>query len=601
MNHFFFIVGLILILTSGLNAHSSKTLTKITYLLSIDENYWRSYRISIIIEKGSTASFIFTMPAMRPENQLENNGGIRVFNFKAQGESNFVLEYEKIAHHRWLVKGNGHAILRITYDVEVDPASVIGQRLSPRGTLINSQAVFMGVEGYEDLPLTLRVQVPLNWKIITSLQPSTAIDEYAAENYFNLIDSPIQMGDLQDFYFTIANQTVNITINPSRSFNIDRFLSTIRRIVATETYLFKEVPFDNYYFMVEIYDNLENERASGHFGASTLELPGKKLAHEINFFAPLVAREFFKRWNGCQFRSGNLKKGLSSTDLTTATSWFTEGLSDYYSELVLVRSNIWSSELFYSKISERIARLEENPWQNKVSIQAISSANPQASDEIAKFHHDKGYLLILFLDFQIRKVTHNQQSLDDVVRFFNWWFGKNNQLFVAEDILRAINSVGQHDFSEFFNRYVLGTQSLPYSALFDSAGYQINISSGWVADLGNLDELNRQNTVTSLSKESPFTNYGIMIGDRIVRIDTVKIQSKSELSNYIEKKLPETSLTFELIRNQKPLSIAVKTGKKGKVKCQIISKSILNQFQQQLQQEWLKSTPNWFVPSKRNR
>ncbi len=598
INHFCFILGLILI--SGLNADSSKALTKITYLLSIDENRWRSYRISIIIEKNSAANFIFSLPGMHHEEQLRKESDIRVFNFIAQGESNFVLEYEKISYNRWLVKAGEHGILRITYDVEVDPTVLTGQRLSSRGTLINSQAVFMGVEGYEELPLTLRVQVPLNWKIITSLPPSTAIDEYAAENYSHLIDSPIHLGELQDYYFTIGNQTFNITINPSRTFNIDKFLSTIRRIVATETYLFKEVPFDTYYFMVEIYEHLENERALGHCGATTLELPILKLKRDVNFFAPLVAREFFKCWNGCRFYPKVLITDLNSTQQFTQSRWFTEGLAEYYSELVLVRSNVWNSQSFYSKISERIARLEENPWQHKVAVQNVVSFNSQTSDEIAEFCRDKGYLLALFLDFQIRESTHNQQSLDDVVRFFNWWFGKNNQPFEAEDILRAVNSISQHDFSEFFNRYVRGTQSLPYSALLDSAGYQITISSEWIADLGRLEELNRQNIITSLRNESPFADNGFMIGDRIVQVDTVKILSKMDLLNYIEKKPPEALLTFQLVRNHKSITIAITTGKKGKIKCQLSIKPVLNDFQKQLQQEWLKLTPNWFATSKRN-
>ncbi len=582
-------------------AHSSKALTKITYLLSIDENRWRSYRISIIVETNSKTNFIFNMPSLRADDQIRNDAGIRVFNFKAQGESNFVLEYEKIAHNRWLVKGGEHTILRITYDVEADPAEVIGQRLNQRGTLINSQAVFMCIEGFENLPLTLRVQVPLNWKIITSLPLSAAIDEYAAENYFHLIDSPIQMGALQDFYFTIANQTVNITINPARAFNIDKFLSTIRRIVATETYLFQEVPFDNYYFMVEIYDNLADERALGHCGASTLELSGKKLARDVNFFAPLVGREFFKLWNGCRFRSWNINDGLSAPENVMITTWFTEGLAAYYSELVLVRSNIWNSELFYSKISDRIARLEENPWQNKVSIEdARFGSGKVKNDEVTNLRSDKGYLVAFLLDLQIREVTNNQRSLDDVVRFFNWWFGKSNQPFAAEDILRAVNSVSQQDFTEFFNRYVRGTLSLPYQTVLDSTGYQMNISSRWVADLGKLDELNRQNIVTSLNKESPLVNSGLLIGDRILQVDTLKVLSKIELLNYIEKKLPETTLTFELMRNQSPLTVSMKTGKKEKVNCQITPKSILNEFQKNLQQEWLKPTPNWFSALKSN-
>lgn len=596
--HLIFIPGLLWLFGSCLYANSPNSLTKITYLLSIDENRWRSYRISIIIEKNSTDNFIFNMPSMNPEDQLRNDAKIRVFNFKAQGESNFVLEYEKIAFNRWQVKGGNHNILRITYDVEVDADEVVGQRISQRGTLINSQAVFMFIEGHEHLPLTLRVQVPLNWKIITNLQPSTVMDEYTAESYLNLIDAPIQMGDLQDYYFTIANQTVNITINPSRAFNIDKFLSTIRRIVAAESYLFKEVPFNNYYFMVEIYDNLERERALGHCGASTLELPSKKLVREVNFFAPLVSREFFKLWNGCRFRSWNTNDGLSATTNLSAASWFSEGVAAYYSELVLVRANIWNAELFYSKIAERIARLEENPWYTKLSIEDVKWMNTQAkNDEIINFLSDKGYLLAFLLDLQIRNRTSNQSSLDDVIRFFNWWFGKGGQPYTADDILRAINSVSQQDFSDFFNRYVRGTVSFPHQAVLDTAGFQLNITSRWVADLGKLDELNRQNFVTSLNKESPLVNVGLLIGDRIVQVDTFKVLSKPELLNYIEKKLPETTISLGLLRNQVSLAVSIKTGKKGKVNCQITPKAILTEFQKNLQQEWLKVTPAWFSSS----
>lgn len=74
------------------------------------------------------------------------------------------------------------------------------------------------------------------------------------------------------------------------------------------------------------------------------------------------------------------------------------------------------------------------------------------------------------MDSEIRKRTGCRKSLDDLM---NYMFHESRERrYSSEDVLEALETVAQQDFSQFFSDFVYGRVKLPPAA----AGYLDRIS-----------------------------------------------------------------------------------------------------------------------------
>lgn len=570
------------------NAAPLSNQSRITYLLSIDETSWRSFRISITVEHIQASRLIFALPKRVPGICTPIELAKLIQNFQAMGEQNKVLDFEKIAADRWLVPTTEQSAVRVIYDVVLGNSNFAGFRLNSAGALIQNAMVFMYLEEYTQLPMFVRFQVPMNWKIATSLHPTAYLYEYTAENYDMLLDAPTQMGRFQDYYFTLENKTLNVIVNRMSNFNIDKFMGMIRKIARTQALIFNELPFTNYYFMFEVFHDNSLTRTVGHRAASTYEIPRSHLVKDVASVAPLVAREFFKMWNGRNIRSLVFDPTSSSFTDQYTTSWFSEGVTQYYADLTLVRADIWSEEQYRNRLADRISRFQQNPYRDKLSVEDASLQNWQIGmDE--DLCQEKGYLLGLLLDLKIREVTQNLQSLDNLFRFLNWWFAKADQTYTAGDLRRAVNTVAQTDLDYFFQRYVSGTVELPIGSYLNVAGYRLAVENRSVPNLKPLPELDQTNRVITLEANAPLARAGLKIGDEIVALDTAQVESAEDWPALLEKYAQHPLLRITVKRNAITDTLKVNISRKKSAIIRVEPVSNANEMQLRIRQSWLKS------------
>ena len=93
-----------------------------------------------------------------------------------------------------------------------------------------------------------------------------------------------------------------------------------------------------------------------------------------------------------------------------------------------------------------------------------NSVNSQIS------YYDKGHLLGLLLDLEIRKLSKGAKSLDDVMRYLYAEFYKKNRNYTPEDFQRAAELMAGASLENFFTRYVRGREELDYNAGLNVVG-----------------------------------------------------------------------------------------------------------------------------------
>ena len=79
--------------------------------------------------------------------------------------------------------------------------------------------------------------------------------------------------------------------------------------------------------------------------------------------------------------------------------------------------------------------------------------------------------MALALDTRIRQATANTKSLDNVMRLMYEEFGKKGTGYSYDDIVRITTKVIGSDMTDFFDRYVLGNETLDIAPSFEAMGF----------------------------------------------------------------------------------------------------------------------------------
>jgi len=586
---YFFLLAFFLIMNHRPGIASQPSLTRITYLLSLEENDGRFFRISITLENNYQPQLIFAMPIYLPYLDERLTIYKQVSNFTARGENNKKLEVSRLAPNRWLVDARDQMAFRVTYDLKIDGSSELEEYFSSQGTVIEGGMVFMYVEEHEHLAITTRFIVPEGWKLITNLRPTPYLYEYVANNYEELVDSPIQIGQFDDLYFLLKGKTFNVTVpSLTHRFDIDQFMAMIRKIVKEHIRIFDEIPFDNYLFIFLISNKSCPDRMMNHRSASVIPLTLSQLSRDVTSAAPLIAHTFFHVWNGCRIRPTEFLSIHYETPLQSAVSWFIDGITSYYADLSLVRTGIWDEHKFFNKIGQHIIRLQQNKQRLETTLEQaslLSDASVRKDDE--SFYSTKAYLVSLLLDLKIRQITRSKKTLDDVMRFLNWYFAKGTEGYSTVDLRRVISALCQSDLKDFFYKYIHGTVELPLRELLAVVGYQPVMTTQWVIDWGPLPDLSRQNQVLMIQANSLLAQKGLQIGDEITEIDTMKITSPDLFFNALNNFPNGTDVTIKFNRNSKRHRITLTVIKKEQPVCLIEALPRLSELQIKTRREWL--------------
>jgi predicted metalloprotease with PDZ domain len=135
-------------------------------------------------------------------------------------------------------------------------------------------------------------------------------------------------------------------------------------------------------------------------------------------------------------------------------------------------------------------------------------------DNAAQFYI-KGPLVAWMLDVEIRRKTDNARSLDDVMLALNR-DARAGKTFADEDLMKLVQKYAGTDLSEFYDRYIHGTDTLPIEqylsyvglrAAAKRAGGSLTMSSDSAIVFESIDE------------GSSYAQAGFKAGDKIVAID----------------------------------------------------------------------------------
>src|SRR5690606_9338670 len=138
----------------------------------------------------------------------------------------------------------------------------------------------------------------------------------------------------------------------------------------------------------------------------------------------------------------------------TTLLWMSEGATDYYADLALVRGGIVDSAGFLSLLTDKLREVEAAP---AATLHDVSVATwTGASDGTRYLYYPKGALASLLLDIRIRDASDGARSLDDVMRALYESHYRTGRGFSDGDFWAAVNRAAGRDLGYFRDRWVAG-------------------------------------------------------------------------------------------------------------------------------------------------
>jgi predicted metalloprotease with PDZ domain len=450
------------------------------------------YEVSLTITAPDAAGQVISMPAWIPGSYMIRDYARHVVSVRAESDG-LAVGLRKLDKSRWQAEP-AERELTVVAEIYAHDPSVRGAHLDTTHAYFNGPCVFFAVDGQQDTPCELEIVAPdeplgKDWRVATSMRRKDAehygFGVYEADDYAELIDHPVEIGQLTIGEFEVNGIPHAIAIRGRTRVDIARVCHDLQRVCAQHMELLG-VPegLDRYLFLLDApgagYGGLEH-RWSSSLVCARDHLPlrrDEEVSDEYRTFLGLASHEYFHLWNVKRLKPEVFTPYDLSVETHTGLLWVFEGITSYYDDLALVRCGLISTESYLELVGQTITRVLRGPGRHKQSLEESSfdawtkfyKQDANASNAIVSYYA-KGSLVALALDLKIRSESKGGAfSLDDVMRECWRRWGESGEGMPEGGLETVCSEVTGLDLRDFFDASVRGTGELPLRKLLARFG-----------------------------------------------------------------------------------------------------------------------------------
>ena len=577
---------------------------EISFHVSMSKPHTHMLEVEIRIKRPGTmpvpAEDLLIMPVWTPGSYLVREFARHVQDFEVRDASGHPLQWEKIDKNTWRVVTSGAREWRASYRVYANELSVRTNQLNSDHAFWNNAALLMYL-GHLNAPSTLQIQAPQPWKIATGL-PAAGKNTFRADNFDILYDSPVEVSDFKTLSFTVKGVPHRIVIDGEGNYEPEKVRRDVQKIVETSVELMGgEIPYRDYTFILHLRSNTGG--GLEHLNSTALGYPRFSFQPETRYrgFLGLVSHEFFHLWNVKRIRPDALGPFDYTKENYTKSLWVAEGITSYYGELILRRAGLVPEKDYLTAQARAFQDFQRVPGRKVMSAEEASfdtwikyyrqdenSINSQID------YYDKGSILGLLLDLEIRKLSHNQKSLDDVMRTLYTEFFKKNRNYTPADFQKVCEQMAGTSLEDFFARYVRGRDELDYNRGLAAAGLRLDNSEANAgakatekAYLGaDLRQEGDRLMVSRVREGSPAYEQGLNTGDQVVAFDNMRVNLEFFDARIAEKK-PGQLITLTIFRFDDLSALPIKLGSTSDAVYRIVPLENATAEQKAIYKAWL--------------
>ncbi|HEX9085387.1 MAG TPA: PDZ domain-containing protein [Gemmatimonadaceae bacterium] len=505
----------------------SAPISDISYEITADSSAVgrRQLGVTMSFHVAGTDRVILALPAWSPGHYVLLWFARRVSQFSVQSNG-LPLDWRKLDFQTWEIKPRSAGTVRVSFNYLADAVDRAVAWTSPNFAFFNGTNLFLYPAGRGfNWPARVSVRTEPSWRIATGMDPAPGTNTFTAGNYHDLTDMPFYVGRFAIDSTQIAGKWIRLAWWPAASLTParrDRTFAWLQKFVPAQIAVFGEAPFRNY-TIFQRSDTLVNGGGLEHHSSQVDEVTTSGL--DAPYLPGLYSHEFFHAWNVKRLRPADMVPYRYDDAQPTTWLWVSEGVTDYYGAVALVRGGVNDSTRFFDFIAGEIASVADAP-PTAVSDASLGSwINP--TDGSSGLYYPKGGLTGFLLDIMIRDASNNHMSLDNVMRrLYDATYKRGKGFTGAEWWSEVSRAAGGKSFAEFARRYVDGREPLPVDSVLRLAGLRSESDSIREPRLGI--STSTDSTGVAISQMSPTgaaAAAGARAGDKIVSIGDVTISN----------------------------------------------------------------------------
>ncbi|HUI38292.1 MAG TPA: PDZ domain-containing protein, partial [Thermoplasmata archaeon] len=525
------------------------------------------------------------------------------------------LPIERIEKSRWRIQVGSERTVRVRYSVYGHELITEALDVTPEHLFLNAALCLPYLDGRKDEPCDLALHLPAGWKVFTEL-PEVERDPptFRAAGYDELVDSPVDCGNPVVLTTTARGIPHRIVLcGPGGNYEAHRLETDIAKIAEATGRLFGELPLSRYTFFVHLGDRRDG--GLEHRTSTSLVVPRTAFKPEPDYqsFLRLCAHEYFHLFNVKRIRPKVLGPFDYTRENYTHLLWAMEGTTDYYTPLLLRRAGILTPSKYLEQMAKDIRRYLDIPGRLVTSLEAASFGSwvdlyqpYEESVNQSVSYYLKGGLVSMCLDLEVRHRTENRLSLDEVWRTLWREYGARERGLAEGEILEVANRVSGVDLSDFFRRYVAGTDEVDFGAFVRHAGLELGPSErpAESADdpeagyLGiDVENAGGHVRVKAVRDGSPARRGGLSPGDEMLAFDGTKISYDTYLAA-LKRCPPGSEIDIALFRRGWLTHVSVTTGKGLPEKYRFRPVAEPAPLEKRIYESWLEAT--WEPPKSKD-
>ena len=455
------------------NLDNPKELASARYEVKIDADERRVAHVKCVLTpkvnsnaKGSRKSLLLSMSHFGTEG-LYDGYGRYLRDLTATDADGEKIPVTEIGKTQWVVETENDLPVTLCYKALLNHDEREWQWGRPETPYIQEDCIFW--PGYalfvvsEVSNIELCVDVPENWHVSTSWHRiGNERHHFAVTDENNLMSAYLLLGTHSERIARLSKGAkeaeVVLALGGCFKASMNEVQKTVESILHTYSGVFGGTPKERMLFVVNPDEKHRGGGVSGH--SISILIGGTLDAASRQFWGPLVAHEICHIWNG------------KTINFEWQEYWFSEGFTEYYSRIVCTRLGLTSENDFLRDL--------ERKWESYLSRQGELSIREAGEDKSANraLVYQGGSLIAAALDLQIRNLTENRNSLDDVMKQMYREFGLTGNEYTMNDVIRIVSQIAGEDFEPFFKKYVSGTERLPLAEYFTNAGINVEIAFG---------------------------------------------------------------------------------------------------------------------------
>jgi predicted metalloprotease with PDZ domain len=511
----------------------------------------------------------FSLPAWLPGSYMIRDFARNIITINAFDGNDQAVALTQLDKQTWRADNSG-PVLRLIYQVYAWDLSVRSAHLDSSHGFFNGSSVFLSVKGAEASPSTVTIAKPEDpalqgWQLATSLKRVSGDEfgfgDFIADNYQDLIDHPVEMGELTIGQFDACGVPHDVVLSGASRVNMPRLCQDLKAICEYQITLFGgKAPFARYVFMTRVLDNgfggLEH-KASTALMCSRKDLP-QHLAAKVNkdyrTYLSLCSHEYFHSWNVKRILPEEFIPFDLSQESYTDQLWAYEGITSYFDDFITYRAGCIDQDSYLELLSNTMTRVYRGQGRFKQSLRDSSfnawtkfyKQDENAANAIVSYY-TKGALFALMLDLTLRLESDGKYSLDDVMTALWQAHGLTGVGTAKHSHQGIVESLLGRNCDALFS-YLDNTQDLPLEPLLAKCGIEMILRpSEGSSDLGGgkatgfkvgfgakvkVEALGL--SIISVNQGSPAHDVGLSAGDLLISCDNLQVtaQFEQQLQDY---------------------------------------------------------------------